>query len=317
MPTVTGVRAITVLTLSAAAVACAGGEAGPRRFMSIGTGGTGGVYYPLGGALASRLSMADSSRQYTAEVTGGSVENANRVMAGQIDLGFVLSVTAFEAYNGGVDFETPETRLRVVAPLYANLTHVLVPASSQARSVADLVGKRVSVGSPGSGTEQISRQILEVYGLTYDEIDPRYLSFNESSAALRDGAIDAAILSVGIPAAAVLEATTTGSMRLLPIDGQAMEELRRRYPYYSAGEIPEGAYPGMSGAVPTAAMMNWIVATDDLDDDVVVALLNILGPDRVSLEQVHEMANQIDLLRLTDAPIPLHPAAEAYLRRSH
>jgi len=262
------------------------------------------------------LSVADSSRQYTAEVTGGSVENANRIVARQIDLGFVLSVTAFEAFNGGVDFETPETRLRVVAPLYPNLTHVLVPASSDAQSLADLVGRRVSVGSPGSGTEQISRQVLEVYGLTYDDIDPRYLSFNESSAALRDGAIDAAIFSVGIPAAAVLEATTTGAMRLLPIDGEAMGELRRRYPYYSAGEIPGDAYPGMSGAVPTAAMMNWVVAMDDLDDDVVVALLNILGPDRVSLEQVHEMAGQIELLRLNDAPIPLHRAADAYLHRS-
>lgn len=316
MRTVSGVRAITVLMLSLGAAACAGGEGGPRRFLSIGTGGTGGVYYPLGGALASRLSVADSSRQYTAEVTGGSVENANRIVAGQIDLGFVLSVTAFEAYNGGVDFETPETRLRVVAPLYPNLTHVLVPASSGARSVADLAGRRISVGSAGSGTEQISRQVLEVYGLTYDDIDPRYLSFNESSAALRDGAIDAAILSVGIPAAAVLEATTTGSMRLLPIDGEAMAELRRRYPYYSAGEIPGDAYPGMNGAVATAAMMNWVVALEDLDDDVVVALLNILGPDRVSLEQVHEMAGQIDLARLTDAPIPLHTATQAYLRRS-
>lgn len=316
MPKVAGVRVIVASTLWTMILACGGNEGGPRRFLSIGTGGTGGVYYPLGGALASRLSVADSSRQYTAEVTGGSVENVNRIAAGQIDLGFVLSVTAFEAFNGGADFDTPQAHLRVVAPLYANLTHVLVSASSPARSVADLAGRRVSVGSAGSGTEQVSRQILEVYGLTYDDIDPRYLSFTESSAALRDGAIDAAILSVGIPAAAVLEVTTTAAVRLLPIGGEAMDELRRRYPYYSAGEIPADAYPGMSGSVPTAAMMNWIVATEDLEDEVVVALLNILGPDRVSLEQVHEMARQIDLARLSDAPIPLHPATEAYLRRS-
>lgn len=308
-----GVRATWAALTVAAAVAC-GGEGGPRRFLSIGTGGTGGVYYPLGGALASRLSVSDSSRQYTAEVTGGSVENVNRILAGQIDLGFVLSVTAYEAYHGGPDFPTPATHLRVVAPLYANLTHVLVSAASPARTIADLSGLRVSVGAAGSGTEQVSRQLLEIHGLGYDDIQPRYLSFTESSAALRDGAIDAAIMSVGIPAAAVLEAATTGSVRLLPIEPEKMAELRERYPYYSAGEIPAGAYPGMEGAVPAAAMMNWVAGTADLDSEVVTALMNILGPERVSLEQVHDMARQIDLARLADAPIPLHPATEAFLQ---
>jgi len=306
-------RALAAALFLTGAWACGGGEGGPRRFLSLGTGGTGGVYYPLGGALASRLSLADSSRQYTAEVTGGSVENVNRILAGQIDLGFVLSVTAFEAYNGGVDFPTPATDLRVVGPLYANLSHTMVPASSPARSIADLKGMRVSVGSAGSGTEQISRQLLEAYGLTYDDIQVRYLSFTESSAAIRDGAIDAAFISVGIPAAAVLEAATTGAIRLLPVEEDRLAALRERYPYYTAGVIPAGVYPGVDEPVPTVAMMNWILARADLDAEVVDVLLNILGPGRVSLEQVHDMAKQIDLAALADAPIPLHPATEAYL----
>lgn len=292
---------------------CAGGEGGARSFLSIGTGGTGGVYYPLGGALASRLSLADPTRQYTAEVTGGSVENLNRILAGQIDLGFVLSVTAYEAYHGGTDASGPATDLRVVAPLYANLTHILVPASSPARTLSDVRGLRVSVGSAGSGTEQVSRQLLEVHGLTYDDIQVRYLSFTESSAALRDGAIDVAIMSVGIPAAAVLEATTTARMRLLPMEADRMSALREAYPYYTAGVIPAGAYPGVSEDIASAAMMNWIVGDEGLDDGVVDILLNILGPGRVSLEQVHDMARQIDLATLVDAPIPLHLATQAFL----
>lgn len=300
-------------TLLATMVGCFGGESAPRRFLSIGTGGTGGVYYPLGGALANRLSLSDGTRRYTAEVTGGSVENVNRVLNGQIDLGFALSVTAYEAYHGGQDFAEPQTDLVVVAPLYANLSHILVPASSPVRTLADVRGLRVSVGSAGSGTEQISRQLLEIHGLTYDDIDPRYLSFSESSAALRDRAIDVAIMSVGIPAAAVLEAATTGAMRLLPVEAGKLAELKERYPYYSAGEIPADAYPGMEGAIPTVAMMNWLVADRSLDAEVVDHLLNILGPDRVSLEQVHEMAKQIDLERLADAPIPLHAATTTYL----
>jgi len=306
-------RSLTACALLAGTVACGGGEGGGRRFLSIGTGGTGGIYYPLGGALANRLSLADSSRQYTAEVTGGSVENVNRVLAGQIDLGFALGVTAYEAHNGGTDFPTPSPDLVIVAPLYPNETHVLVAGSSRARSLADVRGLRVSVGAAGSGTEQISRQLLEVYGLTYDDIQPRYLSFTESSAALRDGAIDVAIMSVGIPAAAVLEATTTGDVRLLPIEPDKVAELREIYPYYSEGVIPAGAYPGVDAPVPTVAMMNWLVARKQLDDDVVRTLLNILGPGRVSLEQVHDMAKQIDLARLAEAPIPLHAATQAYL----
>lgn len=304
--------AAALAVLASVSVSGCSGDGPRREFLSLGTGGTGGVYYPLGGALASRLSLADSMRQYTAEVTGGSVENVNRILAGQIDMGFALAVTAYEAYNGGQDFDRPATGLRVVAPLYANVTHILVPGNSRAQSIEDLRGQSVSVGSAGSGTEQVSRQILEVHGLTYDDIDARFLSFTESAAALRDGAIDAAILSVGIPAAAVLEASTTGSVRLLPVGPERMAELRRIYPYYSAGEIPAGAYPGVDEAIPAAAMMNWLVASETLDSGVVDILLNILATDRVSLEQVHDMARQIDLDMLDDAPIPLHPAVEAF-----
>jgi TRAP transporter TAXI family solute receptor len=308
-------RLLLAVILTATLSSCGAADGGARRFLSIGTGGTGGVYYPLGGALASRLSLSDSVRQYTAEVTGGSVENVNRILSGQIDLGFVLSVTAFEAYHGGPDFPMPAPDLRIVAPLYPNVSHILVPAASPARSLADLAGLRVSVGSAGSGTEQVSRQLLEAYGLSYDDIQPRYLSFTESSAAIRDGAIDAAIMSVGIPAAAVLEATTTGQIRLLPIEAEALTRLREPYPYYAAGVVPAGAYPGVGDTIPTAAMMNWVVALEGIEAEVAAALLNILGPDRVSLEQVHDMARQIDLDRLGDAPIPLHPATVAFLAR--
>lgn len=298
------------LALAVTFAAC-GGE-GARQFLSIGTGGTGGVYYPLGGGLAAELSLADSVRQYTAEVTGGSLENVNRVIQGQIDLAFALGLTVYEAYHGGQSFDDPHPELRVVAPLYPNVIHVLVPGDSEAESIGDLRGMAVSVGSAGSGTEQTSQQLLELYGLTYDDVDARYLSFNESAAALRDGAIDAAIFSVGIPAAAVLEASTTGSVRLLPISADRAAELQEQYPYYSSGVIPSGAYPGVDQDIATVAMMNWLVADESLDPGVVRSVLNILANNRVSLERVHDMARQIDLGRLGDAPIPLHPAAEEF-----
>lgn len=297
--------------LVAMAVGCGGGE-GRVEFMSLGTAGTGGIYYPLGGAIASRLSIADSARQYTAEVSGGSVENVNRLGSGQMDIAMAIASTVYQAQMGEGDFEQPISGLRAIAPLYANMTHIIVPASSAATSVADFGGFRVSVGAAGSGTEQLARHLLEAHGLTYDDVEPRYLSFAESSAALRDGAIDAAIISVGYPASAVLEATTTGDMRLISVDADVLASMLEAHPYYSEGEIPPGAYPGVEEAVRTLTVMNWVIAMDTLDDDVVTTLLNIFENDRVSLEQVHDMAKQIDLSRLDTAPIPLHRAVEAW-----
>lgn len=286
---------------------------GRTEFLSLGTAGTGGIYYPLGGAIASRLSVADSTRQYTAEVSGGSVENVNRVASGQMDLAMAIAVTMYQAYNGEGDFQQPVSQLRAIAPLYPNLTHILVPASSSIRTVADFAGRRVSVGAAGSGTEQLARHVLEAYGLTYEDIDPQYLSFAESSAALRDGAIDGAIISVGYPAAAVLEASTTGDIRLLAVEGEVLQGMLEDHPYYNDGVIPADAYPGVEEPVTTLAVMNWVFALESLDGEVVRTVLNIFENDRVSLEQVHDMARQIDLSRLSSAPIPLHSAAEQWL----
>lgn len=308
---------ITVLVLGTLVfTACEAGGGGPRRtFLSIGTAGTGGLYYPLGGALASRLSAADTTRRYTAEVTGGSVENITRIASGEMDIGLAIGTTVHEAYHGGRDFPTPQTRLRIIAPLYPNLTHVLVPGGSGAQSIAQLRGRRVSVGSAGSGTEQLAQHVLEAYGLSYDMVDERYLSFTESASALADGAIDAAILSVGYPASAVLEVTTTGRARLLPIDGDAAATLTSRYSFYVAASIPAGAYPGMTGPVPSVSVMNWIVARDDLDDDVVTTLLDILRDEADELRRVVDIAGQINLANLYAAPIPLHDAARRWLER--
>ncbi len=296
-------------------LACGGeGSGGRREFLSIGTAGTGGVYYPLGGALASLLSVQDSLRQYTAEVTGGSVENVNRLREGQIDLGFCLAVSIYEAYHGGEDYVEAFQTLRVVAPLYPNMVHILVPRGSGATSLADLAGARISVGAAGSGTEQVARQILEIYGLTYDDVEARFLSFAESASSLRDGVIDAAIISVGYPAAAVLEATTTGGARLLPMEEGRIARLQEHYPYYTPGRIPAGAYPGVTEDLPTVAMMNWIVAREDLDGAVVENLLTLLRDQRGTLAQVYLEAGQIDLEMLASPPVPLHPVASAWFR---
>ncbi len=302
-----------LLSLGAGLMAC---ERPAGRFMSIGTAGTGGIYYVLGGAIANQMNQRDPDRQFTAEVTGGSVENVNRVREGQLDIAMVLAVSAYEAYRGEGDYaQNPVRDLRVLAPLYPNTTHLLVRPDAPIQSVADLRGKSVSVGASGSGTEQVSRHLLEAAGLSYDDVQARYLSFAESSAALQDGAIDAAVISVGYPASAVLEATTMGAGRLVPIDGEVAERLLAKYPYYDRDEVPAGVYLGVTDPVPTVSMMNWVVARESLPADVVEDVLEVFTSGRDELIKVHDMARQIDLADLEDAPIPVHPAVEAWLSR--
>lgn len=297
--------------LALVAMAACDGE-GRQQFLSLGTAGTGGVYYPLGGAIASRLSVADPARQYTAEVSGGSEENINRLAQGQMDLAMAIGMTAYQAYNGEGSFGQQVSGLRAVAPLYPNVTHILVRGGLPVTSVADFRGRTISVGAAGSGTEALSQHVLAAFGLTYDDITPRYLSFAESSAALQDGAIDGAIISVGYPAAAVLEATTTSNIRLLGVEDEVMEAMLDEHPYYARGEIPGGAYRGLEETIETIAVMNWIFAMESLDGEVVETVLNVMENDRVSLEEVHDMARQIDLGLMARPPIPLHPAAEAW-----
>ena len=285
-------------------------DSGPQEFFSLGTAGTGGIYYPLGGA---RLSVMDSVRQYTAEVSGGSVENVNRLRERQTDLAFATGNTIYEAATGGQDYQQAVADLRILAPLYPNMTHIVVARGSTANSLADLAGGTVSVGPPGSGTEQMSRQILDAYGLTYDDVTPRYLSFNESATALRDGALDAAIISVGYPAAAVLEATTTGGARILPMEADRIDFLREKYPYYVHGAIPAGSYPGMEEPIPTAAVMNWVVGMADLPEEVVGNVVHVLAEERDALAQVHDMVNQIDMASLLEAPIGLHAVTQGWV----
>lgn len=310
----TGRVRLSLLLLALFSLQGCGEGGGRRQFMSIGTAGTGGIYYPIGGALASRLSVADSARQYTAEVTGGSVENVNRMVNGQMDLAFALPVTIYEAYHGGTEaFPQPVQALRVLSPLYANLTHILVGPGSSVGSIAEFKGLRVAVGPPGSGTEQIAKQVLEAHGVSYEDIDVRYLSFAEAAAALKDRALDAAIISVGYPASAVLDATTTGDARLIAVDSLAAAALIAEHPYYSWDVIPAGAYPGQAADLLTVAQMNWIVALETLPDDVVDKLLTIVTQDRPALARVHPMAGQIDLSRLATAPIPRHAEVDRWM----
>jgi uncharacterized protein len=152
--------------------------------------------------------------------------------------------------------------------------------------------------------------------MSYADITQFYLGFTEASSALRDGSIAAAFLEVAYPAAAVLEATTTGNIRLLPIQGPQVDRLLEEWPVFFATEHPANAYPGVTDAIPTIAELNWIIAREDLEDDVVRMILDILHTDRDWLVQVTDNARQIDLQEMRRSPVPLHPAAAAWMEEN-
>ncbi len=304
---------LTVVFAVLALVSCAG-DGAERRFASLGTAGTGGIYYPLGGALARMIGEAVPGLQVTAEVTGGSVENLNRVAAGEMDIGMAIGTTLVQAAHGADSDRY--AAVRVIAPLYPNVAHVLAAPGLEIESLSEARGLRVSIGAPGSGTEQMAREVLAAHDLTVDDIRPQYLSFSESATALRDNAIDLAILSVGYPAAAVLEATTTGGVRLLPIASGPLQVLRTEHDYYDTSEIPDGVYPSAAMAIPTAAVRNWLFAREDLPDEIVMAVLDALRDRTEELATVNGVTRQIDLEALSRAPLPLHPATIEWLRTS-
>lgn len=296
----------------ALASACGGDGYAPVPVVSIGTGSPAGIYHPLGAALAGLLSLADSTRSYAAEVTGGAVENVIRLAAGEIDLAFATGNAIHEAYFGSAEFGEPMESLRIVAPLYPSFTHVLVSAEQEARLVSDLKDLRVSVGTPASGAEQMSRRILEVHGLTFEDVDARYLTLAESATALRDRSIDAALISAGYPLAVVSEATDRGDARMISIEPERLRELIARYPYLAAGEIPAATYPSVAEPIQTAAVLNWVLAPERLSNDVVRGVLTVVTEAREGLEGAHETVGQMDLDHFQDAPIPLHPGTQEW-----
>jgi uncharacterized protein len=279
----------------------------------IGTGGVGGVYRPLGQALAERLALGDPQRPYAAESTSGSLENIERVLAGDFALGFAIGTTVYEAYTGAIPVDGDEARLRIISPLYPNRTHVLVAAESDIEAVEQLRGRRVSIGSEGSGTEHVARQLLEAHGIGATDFTARKLDFAASVDALLNDALDAAILSVGVPAPVVVRALEGGVLRLVSLDAERVRSMADRYPYYSEGEIAAGAYPGQPQRVTSLLVLNWLVARDDLPGDVARGVLDLLNTERALLADVVGLEGEVNLRNLFAAPIPLHPGVRAWL----
>src|SRR5215467_12957338 len=243
----TGRQKIGLVVLALAATVAAGTVFAQQRAISIATGGTGGVYYPVGGGLANVLSKALPGIQATAEVTGGSVDNLKLINSGNSEIAFSMVDAALDAYKGQDKFKGTEVPVRTLMVLYPNQMHVVTIEGTGIEKMADLKGKRVSTGSGGSATEVMAFRVIEAAGLNHDkDMRRERLGVAESVNALKDHRIDAFFWVGGLPTAAVTDLGATPGLKIVMIDhADVVDAMNKKYGgIYSAGVIPAKNYPG-------------------------------------------------------------------------
>ncbi|WP_111413612.1 TAXI family TRAP transporter solute-binding subunit [Billgrantia lactosivorans] len=282
--------------------------------LSIATGGTGGVYYPIGGGFAEIINEHLEGYEASAEVTGASVENMGLIMRGDADLALVLADTALQAYEGSGDFEGRQIEnTRALASVYPNAVQLVVLEDSDIESLADLKGKRVSVGAPGSGTELNARALLEANDVTYDDFTPQRLNFNETADAIRDGDIDAGFWSVGPPTSSIMNLAATRDIRLIGLSDEEIANAQEEEPVFAAYELKAGMYDGMDEAVQTISIPNVLVVNADMDEELAYNLTKLLFERIDDLIAVHPAANDTTIeFTMESTPVPLHPGAIRY-----
>lgn len=282
--------------------------------LSIATGGTGGVYYPIGGGFAEMINNHIEGAQATAEVTGASVENMGLIMRGDADLALVLADTAYQAYTGTGDFESRQIEnTRALASVYPNAVQLVTLADSDIHSIADLAGKRVSVGAPGSGTELNARAVLEANGVSYSDFTPQRLNFNETADAIRDGDIDAGFWSVGPPTSSILNLAATRDIRLIGLSDEEIANAQEAEAVFAPYELAAGMYDGMDEAVQTIGIPNVLVVNADMDEELAYQLTHLLFENTDELIAVHPAANDTTVeFTMNSTPVPLHPGAIRY-----
>ena len=294
------------------------GAAQAQQFFRIGTGGTAGTYYPVGGMIANAVSQPGKI-VVTAQASNGSMANVNGIAGGSIESGFSQADVATWAQKGTGIFEGKPNvpNLRLIANLYPESVHIVVRKGLNVKSPADLKGKRVALDEPGSGTLINARIILAAYGVQESQIKPEYIKPNQAGDKLRDGSLDAFFFTGGSPAGAIAElASAGGGIELVPIDGPQAEGLRRASPFFAPDVIPADTYKGVAAVKTLAVGAQW-VTSDKADANTVYEITKALFSDAAqkTLAAGHAKGKMITKdSAVQGAGIPFHPGAEKYYR---
>lgn len=305
------VTLVTALVLSSTTVYA-------DTFINILTGGTSGVYYPLGVALSKIYSDAIPGAKVQVQATKGSVENLNLLQAGHGQIAFALGDTVGSAWTGDVDagFNIRLDKLRGITALYPNYVQIVAAKDSGVRTLADLKGKRVSVGAAKSGTELNARKVLAAAGLTYRDLAKvEYLPFGESVELIRNRQLDATVQSAGLGVASIRDLANSVPVIVVPVPAEVVAKIGNAA--YVAATIPAGTYDGQSAAVPAVAIANYLISTSEVPDEIAYQMIRQVYDHRDALVAAHGAAKDIRLENAAkDMPVPRHPGAERYLRET-
>jgi len=310
--------AALVAVVAAFGLATAGAQDKKTR-LSIGTGGTGGVYYPLGGGLAAMISKYVPGVEATAEVTAGSIANLQLIGGGKSEMAFTMADAAWDAANGLEKFKDAKVPLRTLVVFYPNRMHVVTVEGTGINTMKDLKGKRVSTGAPASGTEVMAMRLIEASGLDPNkDMTRERLSVAESVNALKDGKIDALFWVGGVPTPSITDLAATPGKKIKLIDhGDAAEGMRKKYgPIYVKNRILANAYPGEARDTSNVDVWNLIVVPEKADENLVYQITKTMFEKKDELVKVHKDASFLELAnQMTGAsPIPFHPGAARYFK---
>ncbi|HPK31530.1 MAG TPA: TAXI family TRAP transporter solute-binding subunit [Ottowia sp.] len=297
------------------AIAGAATAAGPQ-FINILTGGQSGVYYPVGVALSQIFGKAIPDARATAQVTKASAENLNLLQAGRGELAMALGDAVADAWAGDAEagFKTPLKNLRGFSATYSNYIQIVASEESGIKTLADLKGKRVSVGAAKSGTELNARAIFKAAGLSYNDLaKTEYLPFGESVELIKNRQLDATLQSAGLGVASIRDLASSVKIHVVPIPKEVVAKVGS--PAYVPTVIPANTYTGQTADVPTAAIPNFLVTQSKVPDELVYQMVKAMYGNLDTLYAAHNAAKNIKLENaLTGMPIPLHPGAERYYR---
>ncbi len=307
--------------IASAAVAVAFVAAGPAQaqktqFVNILTGGQSGVYYPLGVALAQIYSEKIPNVRSTAQVTKASAENMNLLQAERGELALALADTVSDAWNGNQEagFSKKLDKLRAVSATYNNVIQIVATGDSGVKTLADLKGKRISVGAARSGTELNARAIFKAAGLSYDDFSKvEYLPFGESVELMKNRQLDATLQSAGLGVASIRDLASSIPVTVLPISAEIVEKVGDAA--YLPTIIPAGTYEGQNEDVVTAAVPNFLITHANVSDDLVYQMTKVFYENLDGMVAAHSAAKAIKLENATKGmPVPIHPGAERYYK---
>ncbi|WP_165214955.1 TAXI family TRAP transporter solute-binding subunit [Affinirhizobium pseudoryzae] len=308
-------RRAVLATAIAAGLSAAAPSAKAAEFINLLTGGTSGVYYPLGVALSEIYGQNIKDARTQVQATKASVENLNLLQAGRGEIGFALGDSVKMAWDGNKEAGFPGKldKLRGIAGIYSNYVQIVASKESGVTSLAELKGKSLSVGAPKSGTELNARQIFEAAGMSYKDLGKtEYLPFAESVELIKNRQLDGTLQSAGLGVASIRDLASSLPINVVAVPADVVTKIGAPY---TAATIPAGTYDGQTADVPTAAVGNFLITHSGVSDETAYQMTKLLFENLPKLTAAHAAAKAIDVKKALDGmPVPLHPGAERYYK---